>query len=430
MASGSFRNLGLSLSPTHRTPVPKASSSKSKDLRKDLPPASVPRVRNKLPQTFFDALKEKRQAGSPHRFTNSDVRAIVDFISTPPERIHRPVLSEERLRRDREALDKAYEQFRREKADLERERAALPQKPPLLERLSAVASANARKAAATLSAPKPILIDFNKKTNEDLAKLLGPRFEAVQRRLQPLFNCEKRYKLAPDLKQGFERVVHLVDDLYQALELRLEGWSLQDKKVLERCFLLLKGYSFTPLRPQYEKHVRFVVEEFAHFVFPDGDDVWATLDHETTDTRLFTCLEQPCPYRHNNPEHPDIDSVQRLFLSTNVTLQRILLQGHPIRVQSPEPAEPTPSQTPRLVGVGPEFTRFLEILRSLPQTPRTVSPPPLAPDLPPVSPVMAAALTPDQLLRALATLTDTVNNLTTNPPLQLPRPHPLVEKVL
>lgn len=242
--------------------MPKASSSKSKDLRKDLPPASVPRVRNKLPQSFFDALKEKRQAGSPHRFTNSDVRAIVDFVSTPPERVHRPVLTEERLRQDREALDKAYEQFRREKAELERERAALPPKPPLLERLSEAASANARKAAATLSAPKPILIDFNKQTNEDLAKLLGPRFEAVRRRLQPLFNCEKRYKLPADLKQGFERVVHLVDDLYQALELRLEGWSLQDKKVLERCFLLLKGYSFTPLRPQYEKHVRFVVEEF------------------------------------------------------------------------------------------------------------------------------------------------------------------------
>ncbi|KAI0340226.1 hypothetical protein BDW22DRAFT_1347257 [Trametopsis cervina] len=247
--------------------VPKASSSKSKDLRKDLPPASVPRVRNKLPQSFFDALKEKRQAGSPHRFTNSDVRAIVDFVSTPPERVHRPVLTEERLRQDREALDKAYEQFRREKADLERERAALPSKPPLLERLSDAASANARRAAATLSAPKPILIDFNKKTNEDLAKLLGPRFEAVQRRLLPLFNCEKRYKLAPDLKQGLERVAHLVDDLYQALELRLESWSLQDKKVLERCFLLLKGRSFTPLRPKYEEHVRFVVEEFGTPLF-------------------------------------------------------------------------------------------------------------------------------------------------------------------
>ncbi|KAI0337313.1 hypothetical protein BDW22DRAFT_1433389, partial [Trametopsis cervina] len=292
------------------------------------------------------------------------------------------------------------------KAELERERAALPSKPPLLERLSDVASANARKAAATLSAPKPILIDFNKKTNEDLAKLLGPRFEAVQKRLRPLFNCEKRYKLAPDLKQGFERVVHLVDDLYQALELRLEGWSLQDKKVLERCFLLLKGYSFTPLRPQYEKHVASRIwshSDAAHFVFSDGDDVWATQDDQGR-TNFFPCDEQPCPYRHNSPEHPDINEVLRLFPSE---VQRI-----PFVINSPR------------------FETFLNVLRSLPHTPRAVSPPPLASDLPPVSPVMAAALTPDQLLRALATLTDTVNNLTTNPPLQLPRPHPLVEKVL
>ncbi|KAI0346345.1 hypothetical protein BDW22DRAFT_1342557 [Trametopsis cervina] len=136
--------------------MPKASSSKSKDLRKDLPPTS----------SFFDALKEKRQAGSPHQFINSDVCAIIDFISTPPEQVHRSVLTEERLCQDCEALDKAYEQFCYKKADLERERAALPLKPPLFKRLSNVASANARKAAATLSVLKLILIDFNKKNEQ------------------------------------------------------------------------------------------------------------------------------------------------------------------------------------------------------------------------------------------------------------------------
>lgn len=124
----------------------------------------------------------------------------------------------------------------------------------------------------------------------------------------------------------------------------------------------------------------------AHFIFSDGDDVWATQDHRGR-TSFLACDEQPCPYRHNNPEHPDIHEVLRLFPSE---VQRI-----PFVVNSPR------------------FETFLDILRSQPHTPRAVSPP-LTSEFPPLPSVMTAALTPDQLIRALATLTDTVNNLTTN----------------
>ena len=60
-----------------------------KDLNKTLRP---PRVINPLPDAVFDRLDAGRNNNEPYRFTTSDVKAIVRYVSTPRVDADTPVL--------------------------------------------------------------------------------------------------------------------------------------------------------------------------------------------------------------------------------------------------------------------------------------------------------------------------------------------------
>ena len=156
-----------------------------KDLNKALRP---PRVINPLPDAVFDRLDAGRNNNEPYRFTTSDVKAIVRYVSTPRVDADTPVLPNinwDAVKHARKAARRTAANHLGETRRLAREAArdaalAGPsQTRALLDRLSTAPATPAPQK------PKPVLLDFSKLSHTDLVGIFKPKLAAVLKRLEP-----------------------------------------------------------------------------------------------------------------------------------------------------------------------------------------------------------------------------------------------------
>lgn len=223
-------------------------------LHKDLTSTTrTPRIKRSLPDQFFEALREERESGHPHRFTTKEVQAIVRYVSDKPIDLnaHRfPTQADyDRLRDDnRRFLDR----FRAERDQAQSSRLIdRIEKRPLAERIA--------PPTYTPIAPKPVLIDFKKHSVEDLIGIFEPCLLATLKRIEPLF----RLAAFDDLTTEERRIINDLGDrlevLHNEIGDRAPKVSHEEWKSLKFGLKLIGETSFKSLRRNYHAVIRSLI---------------------------------------------------------------------------------------------------------------------------------------------------------------------------
>ena len=158
--------------------MPKESSPKK--LHRDLNTAqrAEPRLRRSIPDSFAQALATKRAQGRPHRYTTSEVRGIIKYVTEnrndyDPRRHRFPTQADyDKARNDAHALE---DRVRNERA---RSLADRIERPPLHECITP-------RPVAEYIAPPPVLLDFTKHSEENCRKIFKPKVRATLIRVKP-----------------------------------------------------------------------------------------------------------------------------------------------------------------------------------------------------------------------------------------------------
>ncbi|EKM60292.1 uncharacterized protein PHACADRAFT_189427 [Phanerochaete carnosa HHB-10118-sp] len=167
-----------------------------------------PRLRRMLPEAVFDQLSREREAGAPHQYTTTELRAVVRHVSTlpPPQNVH----------------------------------ASTSSSRSLADRLIAAPT-------YTSIALKPVTIDFSRYTAADLACIFAPKFAATLKRFNVLESLNCPDVLTDDINAVFklrDLLAHLdctLKDVSRVIS--IEEWNRWDSGLKQ-----IGGISFKGLR--------------------------------------------------------------------------------------------------------------------------------------------------------------------------------------
>ena len=148
------------------------------------------------------------------RFSRNQDRSIAEYIP-PPRAPARPKLVKPHSReghKQRHERRKPLVEFERQRraaaAKAERERILYGEKPTLAQRLAAIPP-----PTYTPIAPKPVLLNFEKLTHADLARIIHPKLVATLERLDVFaafgFSPEVSPDHIKDLEKLIDRLTHL-----------------------------------------------------------------------------------------------------------------------------------------------------------------------------------------------------------------------------
>ena len=235
-------------------------------FRKSHTRPDAPKVHRELPQSFLSALETNRNAGRPHRYTDSDVRAIVSYVSRRPNpNGHTVSFTQEKA----DEFDRYLEQVRNDRAATLAARLSAPTpstsaapRPPLIQRITAAPDHSP-------IAPKAPLIDFKKKTTADLIGIFTPKIRATLTRLGPIRDLDEFEDIPYDQRRAYQRIVEKLTLLRETLSLRAADVGPAEWKTLDWGLKKIGAVSFTSLRRNlYKVCVElYRVERDAHFVW-------------------------------------------------------------------------------------------------------------------------------------------------------------------
>ncbi|EKM48339.1 uncharacterized protein PHACADRAFT_202943 [Phanerochaete carnosa HHB-10118-sp] len=241
---------------THRLPATSESDRQrtSSLLPKDLPdrPRAFkrladerhPRLRRALPEAVFDQLSREREAGAPHQYTTSELRAVVRHVSTlPPPSTALPTIDWDAVEQAKLAAhdDRQHFQAQRDQARARQNaHASASSSRSLADRLTAAPT-------YTPIAPKPVTIDFSRYTAADLARIFAPKFAATLKRFNVLESLDCPDVLTDDINAVFklrDRLAHLDRTLKDVSRvISIEEWNRWDSGLKQ-----IGGISFKGLR--------------------------------------------------------------------------------------------------------------------------------------------------------------------------------------
>lgn len=215
-------------------------------LTKDLNAGSrPPRNRRALPQAFFNQLEAERAAGSPHRYTEREVRAIVQFVSKPAESSRAP------LNIDWEAVNRGFRDARDYAQRYQRHQPSLASRirPSLADRLQTPAVPEPAPIA-----PKPILIDFTKHTPEQLVGIFTPKFKAVLTRLRVIRDLEELLDSAQfEHRQAYHALAKRIAEIHTDLKDSAEVTTFDEWRKYEFGLKEIGKISFKGIRSRFHQ---------------------------------------------------------------------------------------------------------------------------------------------------------------------------------
>jgi hypothetical protein len=180
-----------------------------------------PPVRRSLPSAVNQTLDVHHQASQPYWYTNTDVRAIVRFVSAPVffnqhivnlaliKQAHSgpcPTKHENCLAFRRQLEEtQAHHAANAKCKEAHKKSLAARLEVPLANRLALAAS-----TSATSIAPKLILINFKKIQGKDRVKIFQPKIKATIKRLIPLVKLFNQFSDCVDVSK-FHQLKRFLD---------------------------------------------------------------------------------------------------------------------------------------------------------------------------------------------------------------------------
>ncbi|EKM48640.1 uncharacterized protein PHACADRAFT_202573, partial [Phanerochaete carnosa HHB-10118-sp] len=203
-----------------------------------------PRLRRALPEAVFDQLSREREAGAPHQYTTSELRAVVRHVSTlPPPSTALPTIDWDAVEQAKLAAhdDRQHFQAQRDQARARQNaHASASSSRSLADRITAAPT-------YTPIAPKPVTIDFSRYTAADLARIFAPKFAATLKRFNVLETLDCPDVLTDDINAVFklrDRLAHLDRTLKDVSRvISVEEWNRWDSGLKQ-----IGGISFKGLR--------------------------------------------------------------------------------------------------------------------------------------------------------------------------------------
>ncbi|EKM49403.1 uncharacterized protein PHACADRAFT_201664 [Phanerochaete carnosa HHB-10118-sp] len=225
------------------TPVPKDLPDRPRAFKR-LADERHPRLQRALPEAVFDQLSREREAGAPHQYTTTELRAVVRHVSTlPPPSTALPTIDWDAVEQAKLAAhdDRQHFQAQRNQANARRNaHASASSSRPLADRLAAAPT-------YTPIAPKPITINFSCYSAADLARIFAPKFAATLKRFNVLETLDCPDVLTDNISAAFklrDRLAHLDRTLKDVSRvISIEEWNRWDSGLKQ-----IGGISFKGLR--------------------------------------------------------------------------------------------------------------------------------------------------------------------------------------
>jgi hypothetical protein len=231
-----------------------------------------PPVRCSLPSTIKQTLDAHRQAGQPYRYTDTNIRAIARFVSTPvffDQRVVDLALIEQAHGGPRSTKCENCLAFRRQLEETRARRAANTEREELHQKFLAACLAvpfadclaPAASTSATPIAPKLVLIDFKKIQGKDRVKIFQPKIKATIKRLTPLVELFNQFADRVDVSKfhQLERFLDHLLDFHGHLSERACTISPDQWQCLDFNLRQFGKIPFTSLRRRYPDILKEVV---------------------------------------------------------------------------------------------------------------------------------------------------------------------------
>lgn len=238
--------------------MPKDTSVLSRDLNKT---AVEPKLRCHLPQSYFDARQYKKEQHTLKKYTDSDIKAIVKYVTHQENHAGLTRVNWEAAKRGQQQARSLANRFRTEReAQSLADRISLPPKP-LAQRISDPRP----DTLAQRLAPKPILVDFKKTTLNNKIKVFQLRLAATNRRLHAIddrFNEIHNNRTYESTREVLKKIKRLDKE---GLDEHTVTWSDQQWRSFEYGLKQIGSISFVNLKRNINKVARQLAECVTNF---------------------------------------------------------------------------------------------------------------------------------------------------------------------
>lgn len=170
------------------------------------------RLQRRLPDSFLNAVKERKEQGRPVIYTERDLKGILKFVSRRPE--YHPLgtrltpVDTDRILADARATK---DRVRQERTKTLEERI---EKPPLSQRISQLRLA----APPTPISKNPVLIDFRHLPTDRIVGIFRPKLQGTIRRLKVFNELVDIYESDPRHQESVRKLQRRLDNILVDIE--------------------------------------------------------------------------------------------------------------------------------------------------------------------------------------------------------------------